>query len=178
MDERLRDRRIWIAGGLLALVFLCLMACGLLAMASAALRPDPVVGVVPQLQPPAGQEEVTPPQVYYGPWGMGRPTGTGLLGFLFGSIGLLLKLLFLGLFLLLLIGLARHLFWGSRHWHPRTWGPHQRGKPPTDEEWKGRPHAWGPWAWHGYGGRWEAEGKPDSDEGETDTANPAYGGIE
>ncbi len=178
MDERFRGKGIWIVGGILALVFLCLVVCGLGAMVTTALRPGPAYQAVPQVQPPAGQEGVAPPTAHYGPWDAGRHSSVGPFGFLLGGIGLLFKLLFLGLFLLLLIGLIMRLFWGPRYWRHRLWGPPHRGKPPTGEEWKGKPQGWGPWAWHGHCAPWDREDEPTSQEGEPDTASPAYGGTE
>jgi hypothetical protein len=178
MDERFRGKGIWIVGGVFALVFLCLVLCGLGAMVTTALRPGPVYEIMPQVQPPTGQEGVVPPPAYYGPGSVGRHTGFGPFGFILGGIGLLFKLLFLGLLLLLLVGLIRRLFWGPRHWHHRPWGPYHPGKPPAAEEWRRKPHAWGPWAWHGCGAPWDEEAEPTSQEGDVDAADPAYGATD
>jgi hypothetical protein len=138
---------MWIGLGFLAIVFLCVMLCALGAFVTMAVRPGPTY-----VQPlPEGGEAGGAPVVQYGPLGYGYHGGAGLLGIAGYGIGLLFKLLFFGLLLLLGLGLIKRLFWGRPHY----WGRHRYepypGKPPTaDTRWKSRgrhPH-WGPWAWH------------------------------
>jgi hypothetical protein len=161
MDERFRGKGIWVAAGGLAIIFLCLMLCGLGAMGTMFLRQGPEYAVVPQGQPPVAEEGAVQPPVYYGPVA-GRHVGVGPFGFIGAAIGMLFKLLFFGVLVLLLFGLVRRLFWGPRYWHHR-----HPGKPP-----RGKPYpGWGPWAWHCYGEAAEDEGEPDEPE-------PAYGGTE
>jgi hypothetical protein len=168
MDEHYRGKRIWIGAGALAIILLCVMVCGLGAMAMVAGRSGPVYGV----QPPTGEGSAVPPQATYGhgPLGMGRYGGFGPFGIIFFGIGLLFKLLFFGLILLVLLGVARRLFWGHG-----PWGAHYWGRPPAGKEWKGRPHApWGPWAWHCHGGPWEQEAEPSGEKDEPDAAGMAF----
>jgi hypothetical protein len=167
MDERFRGNRLWIGLGALAIIFLCVALCGFGAMASMFMRSDIGYAPAPYVQPPAGEEGVVPPPTYYqdhSPLGMGRYGNTGLFGFVSGAIGLLFRLVFFGLLLLLLLGLVKRLFWGPRH----HWACYP-GRPPKGKEWKGRPHpGWGPWAWHGHGAPWEAEDEVGTQEGEPD----------
>ena len=169
MDERFRGKGIWVAAGGLAIIFLCLMLCGLGAMGTMFMRQG--VQAVPQIQAPAGEEGAVPPPVYYGP---GYHAGVGPFGFIGAGISLLFKLLFFGLLLVLFIGLIRRVFWGPRYWHHAHWG-----KPPQGKEWKGKPYpGWGPWAHHWH--RWygEEQEEPASTEGEPDEPDPAYRGAE
>jgi hypothetical protein len=156
MDERFRGKGLWIGLGALAIVFMCVMLCGFGAMASFTMGRGPVY-----VQPPAGEEGVAPPPAYYGsgPWGMARHGGFNPFAFIF-------KMAFLGLFLLLLIGLLKRIFWGPRYWGPRHWHPPYRGKPPEGEAWKGKPHGmWGPWAHHWCAEHWGPGGEPADEEG-------------
>jgi hypothetical protein len=167
MDERFRGKGLSIGLGALAIVFLCLMMCGFVTRV---VVPPAQVYV----QPPAGDEGLAPPPPYYGygPTSTGRHGSAGPFGFIFGLIGGLFKLAFMGLFLLLLLGLVTRVFFGSRHWGPPPWG-----RPPNGKQWKGRHHGrWGPWAWHCHGKFWEPEGEPTGEEDESDSAEFAYGG--
>jgi hypothetical protein len=153
MDERFGRKRLWIGLGALGLVFLCLVACGLLTLVG--LVPRPAV-LVPQpgtaLGQPQGSEDgaVPPAQVYdYGRPAVGWFPGGGLLGLLAYGISLLFKLAFWGLLLMLLLGLVRRLFWGPRHWC----------RPGAHEHWKQHPHA-GWWDRHPHGAH--SRGKPDA----------------
>jgi hypothetical protein len=173
MDERLGRKKVWIAGGGLAILFLCVLACGLMFMAFAVTHAGSAYGVVPYVQPPAGEEsgEAAPPIQYgYGPFGMGRHSGFGPMGFLSFGIGLVFKLLLFGLLFLLLLGLIKRIAWGHLAWHHMY-----RYGPPKGKEGEGKPQAaWGPWAWHRHRAHWgpppwwgpapEAAGE----EGETD----------
>jgi hypothetical protein len=175
MDERFKGKKTWIGLGALGIIFLCVMLCGFGAMVTLFMRSAPVHGTVPQVQSPPGEEGAAPPPTYnYGPgsMGMGRHAGWGPLGFLGFGIGLIFRLLFFGLILLLLLGLVKRLFFGHRHW---AWAHH--GKPPRGEEWKGRPHPrWGPWAWHFHGAPWETEAEGPGEEDEPDEAESEYAG--
>jgi hypothetical protein len=165
MDEYFVKRKGWIGLVALAIVFLCVMMCGLSALAMLTTRSGPVYGVVPQVQAPTGEEGAAPPAAYYhaGPLGLGRHGAFSPFGFLF-------KLLFGGLILILLFGLVLRLFWGPRHWVQQP-----RGKPPKG--WKGRPHGmWGPWAWHHHGGPCGPEVAPAGDESEPDATASEYSG--
>jgi hypothetical protein len=144
MDERFRGKGIWVGLGALAIVFLCLTLCGLVSML-----------VVPRgmvyAPPPSGQEGAAPPPTTYGygPVGMGHYGGGGPLAFLFYGIGAIFRLAFLGLLLLLLLGLVKRVLWGHRHW-----GQAYRCRPAEGEEGEGKPYpGWGPWAWHHHGKR-------------------------
>jgi hypothetical protein len=172
MDEKFRGKGIWVIVGILGIVFLCLMLCGLGAMVTTFTRSEAVY-----IQPPVDEGGAVPPQVYQAPLGIGRDAGHGLFGLLAAGIGLLFKMVFLGLLLLLLFGLVKRLLWGPRHWHPRHWGPHYGGKPPEGKAWKGQPHAWGPWAWH-HGQPWQTEDEPADKEEEPEDPDLAYGGAE
>jgi hypothetical protein len=167
MDERFRGKGLWVGLGLLAVIFLCLMLCGLGALSMFTTRSGPVY-----VQPPAGEEGAVPPSTYpgHGVLGMGRYDGWQPFGILGFGISMLFKLLFFGLLLLLFVGLIRRIFWGHR-W----WGPPRGHKPPQGKEWKGRPHAWGPWAWHWHGEYGPAEDDLANEEGAPDTPNPAPG---
>lgn len=138
MDRRFGRRGKWFALGLLALVFLCIVACiGTAAML--ALRPAGI-----WMQPPAGEGGVVPRAVYH--------PAHGIWAFLRFGAGLL----FLGLFVLLILKLVRRLFWGS--WHavsPYGYGPWwgapqgapegEAGGSETGAGW--RPPAWKRRAW-------------------------------
>jgi hypothetical protein len=163
MDERFRGRGLWIGLGAVALIFLCLLMMA--GAAGAVLAPSRAAPVV--VQPPAaGEGAVQPPAVYYGP---------GLLGGLGYGIGVLFKLAFLGLLLLLVLGLVRRLFWGPRHW----WA-HYCAPVPSGEGWQGQPggaqpqahrhwfHRWGPPPWCGCAHEGAA--------GETGEASAGYSG--
>jgi hypothetical protein len=178
MDERFRGKGIWIGLAALALIFLCVMLVGFAAVATLAPRLGPAYGVVPQVQPPAGGggEAVPAPYSGYAPirgyWGP-----FGLVGW---GIGLIFKLLFFGLLLLLLFRLVRHLFWGPRHWGYRSWGPPWGGQPPEGKEGEGAPQAArGPWAWHHHPKHWSGRWGPPpwwgSEPGESAGAGEAGG---
>ena len=172
MDERFRGKRIWVIAAIVGIVFLCLMLCGLGAMVTTFTRSEVVY-----MQPPVDEGGAVPPQVYQGPLGMGRYVGHGPFGLLASGVGLLFKMVFLGLLLLLLFGLAKRLIWGPRHWHPRHWGPRYADMPLKGKAWKGPPHAWGPWAWH-HDKPWEAEDEPADEEDQPEDPDLAYGGAE
>jgi hypothetical protein len=189
MDERFRDKRIWAIAGVVGIIFLCLMLCGMGAMATMFMRSSTGFATVPQIPALPAEGAAAPPQVYHGPGGAGPFGGGGLFGFLTFGIGMLFKLLFLGLILLLVVGLVRRLFWGPRYWGPhRRWaryhGPHKPGagppghRPPGGKEWKDKAHAWGPWAWHWCGEPWEEGDEPTGEEGEPDESEPTYEGAE
>jgi hypothetical protein len=177
MDERFRDRRIWAIAGVAGVIFLCLMLCGMGALATMFMRPGTGLATVPQVPVPPAEAGAVP-QVYYG------PAGGGLFGFLAFGLGMFFKLAFLGLILLLAFGLVRRILWGPRHWGPhRRWahyyGPHKhRHGPPGGKEWKGRAHPWGPWAAHWCGEPWEEGAEPGSEEDEPGEAEPTYEGTE
>lgn len=194
MDEKFRRNRHWFGLGALLIIFLCVALCGLGAMATMFTRSAPGYGAMPYVQPPAGEEGapsvdgVAPPPTYYGhgPLGMGRAGHTGPFGFLFGAVGFLLKLAFLGLLMLLLLGLAKWLFWGGRHWGHGHWGP----PCPPGKPWKGKKGEgeseddaeWGPQAWRrhfkhwGPPPWWGPEAEQAGQEDEPDTAESDYTG--
>ena len=169
MEPRFGRKRLWIGLGALGLVFLCLVACGLLTLVGLVPRPT-ALGPQPgtAFEQPQGSEDgaVPPAQAY----GYGRPAvgwfpGGGLLGLMAYGISFLFKLAFWGLLLMLLLGLVRRLFWGPRHWC----------RPGSHEHWKEHPHAgWRDWHPHGA----HARGKPDVEgEGDEPTApNAEYSG--
>jgi hypothetical protein len=164
MDEQFRKSKLWVGLAAAAILFLCVALCGLGAMVTMGARSSTVY-----LQPPAGQEGAAPPQVYHsnpGPWGLGGSAGTGLLGFIFGAVGFLFRIAFLGLILLLLFGLVRRLFWGPRH----GWA-HFGPRPPCGPKGWDKSHPWhGPWAWHGQGPTRETGDEPgETTEPDTET---------
>ena len=165
MDERFRSSRLWIILGALGILFLCLMLCGLVTMAFGVMRSGPVYGTIPQAP---GAEGPAPPQLYYGP-GAGGP-----LGFVAQGVGTLIRLAFLGLLVLLFIGLIRRLFWGPRHCRFGSWG-----RPPEGQEWKGNTHpGWGPWGRHWHGEPPEQRDQPASPEDEPEDPDLAFHGAE
>jgi hypothetical protein len=159
MDERYRNKGVWIAvAAVAAIIFLCVTLCFLGALGTAFMRSGAVVA--PQIQLPAGGEGVVPPQVYHGPWGGGR-SGMGLLGlFGFGAV------LLFGL--LLVLGIGR-LVLGPRHCAPPHGGPH-----PMGTKWKDHFHAWGPRAWHTHGKEWREGGEPTESQDPMDDQDLAY----
>lgn len=166
MDERFQGRRIWIIFGALGILFLCLALCGLVTMASVAVRSGPVYGIVPQAPAAPGAEGAVPPQVYYGPWSAGGP-----LGFVAQAVGLSFKLMFVGLLVLLFIGLIRRLLWGPRHCPPHYWS-----RPPEGTSWEGKAHpGWGPWARHWHGRPPQNRSEPPGSADHSEDAGPAYG---
>ena len=173
MDKRFGGQRGWIALGVAAIVFLCVMMCAGGALLTMLMHSSPAYP--PQVQAPAGEDGAAPPASYYdGPLGRGRHGGWGPLGIIGAGIGLLFKLLFFGLILLLVFGLVKRLFWGHRHW-----GPHYRGKPPEGKEWTDKPHGWwGPWAWHCHGKPWERYEEEGGEQGEPDGSEPEFAGAE
>lgn len=177
MDEHLRKNKHWIGLGALVIIFLCVALCGLGAMATLFFRGGPTAGAVPYVQPPAGEVAQAAPPVVYGhsPMGIGWSSPLGFIG---GAIGLLFRLAFFGLLLLLLIGLVKRLFWGPR-WGSHHWAAHHPGMPPRGKPWKGAPHSqWGPpWAWRCAPQPGEAEpaAGSESDEPEEPDAT-AYNG--
>jgi hypothetical protein len=179
MDERFRDRRIWAIAGVAGIIFLCLMLCGMGAMATMFLRPGTGMVTVPQVPAAPAEGAVVAPPVIYG------PAGGGLFGFLAFGIGMFFKLLFFGLILLLVVGLVRRLFWGPHYgWGAhRRWahyhGLHKHGHgPPVGKEWKDRAHTWGPWAAYWCGEPWQEGDEPSGEEGEPGEAEPTHGGAE
>jgi hypothetical protein len=177
--ERLRGRGHWLGLGALAIVFLCIMLCGLGTFGMLVMRSSPAHGTLPHAQPPAGEDGAAPPSGYYayGPLGHGRHTSWGPLGILAFGIGLIFKLLFLGLVLVLLLGMVKRLFWGRRHPCPPHWG-----KPAEDERSEGTSDTgWGPFAWHHrrHWGPPPAQGpepSPTAEEGEADASESEYTG--
>jgi hypothetical protein len=166
MDDRFRGKRVWILFGALGILFACLMLCGLATMAFSVMRSGPVYGVMPQAP---GSDGVAPPQVYYSPWGVGGP-----IGFLARGAGFFLKLTFVGLFVLLFLGLIRRIFWSRHHCPPGYWG-----KPPEGRDWEGKAHpGWGPWARHWHGEAPGNRGEPASPEDEPEDPDLAYRGAE
>lgn len=162
MDERYRKWVIWVGLGALAILFLCVMLCGLGAMAMLVTDRSLVY-----VQPPTGEDGAPPPLPYYGhgPVAMGRTA-------VFGGIGVIFRLLIFGMLLLLLFGLVKRIFWGHRYWR----GPHWGG-PPPGQDWKGKGHpGWGPWAWHGHWRCWEPGAEQAPEEDEPGSAGPAYAG--
>jgi hypothetical protein len=179
MDERFRGKGIWIGLGALALLFLCVMLAGFAVMAVFAPRLGPAYVVAPQAQPPAGGEGAAVPVPAYGYAPMGWYAGWGPFGIIGFGIGLVFKLFFFGLVLLLLFRLVRRILWGPRHWGYRYWGPYGGGKPPEGKEGEGAPHAAsGPWAWHHPHRHWGPPPwwGPEPKAGEADTAESEYTG--
>lgn len=177
MDEHLRKNKHWVGLGALAIIFLCLALCGMGAMASMFFRGGADYGPAPYVQAPAGEEGVAPPPASYGHGRMHMTPG-GPFSFVGGAIGLLFRLAFFGLLLLLMIGLVKRLFWGPR-WGARHWAAHHRGMPPKGKPWKGKPHGhWGPpWMWPCDGPPDEADASSEPDDAEgTDQEEFVYNG--
>jgi hypothetical protein len=173
MDERFKGKGVWVAAGLLAVVFLCLMLCGLGAMVTSLFGSGRAYGPVPQASAPSGGEGAIAPQAYYGPLGVAHPFGMASFG-----LGMLFRMLFFGLILVLLIGLIRRLFWGPRHWYPGYHRPYYPGKPPKGEPGEGHPHpGWGPWArhWHEH---WSEGRDPIGEESQPGDPDLAQEGTE
>ena len=152
MDKHFRGKGLWIGIAALGIVFLCLLVFGAMAMMFT-VRSGPVY-----VQPPTGAEGAVPPTQYYGhgPLGMGGHRGVGLFGIIGAGIGLIFKLLFFGLLLLLGLGLVKRFFWGRHHWAYRHWGPPcPPGTTPKGKAGEDDPHAgWGPPPWHRHGKHW------------------------
>ena len=162
MDERFRGKGMWIGLGALALVFLCVMMCGLAVMAMMGLSTG-----ADYIVPPAGEEGAAPPPAAYGygPLARGGAIAHGPFGFLFTVLGGLFKLAVLCLLLLVGIKLVMRLFWGHGYCGPRHWG-----KRPKGEE-----GDWGPpWhAWHRHRRQWGPGWQPPGeDEAAEDYGTP------
>lgn len=147
MDKRFgRKGMLWIALGLVALLFLCLVVACLGAATVFAPRQGGV-----WMQPPAGEQGAVPPAQFYplhGTWGPLGVVGAGL--------HLLLKLFLFGLLVLLVVRLVGWLFWGRwRACPPHGYGP-WKGAPqgaPGDEA--GEPgSAWRRHPWHHHHRHW------------------------
>jgi len=171
MDERFRGKGLWVGLGAMAIVFLCMMLCGMGAMFAG---PRSQVYV----QPPTAEESGAPPPLPAfhgrGPTSLGRYGAVGPLGFIFGAIGALFKLAFMGLLLLLGLGLVVRIF----RWH-RCWGPPPGWKPPEGKESEGKSYAaWGPRAWHHHHKHWGPppwwDAEPEADA-ESDEPGEQYG---
>jgi hypothetical protein len=180
MDERFYGNKRWIGLGALAIIFLCVMLCALGALGTMFMRSAPAYAPAPYVQPEV-EEGAAPPATYYdghGPLGMGTHGRTGFFGVIGAGIGMLFKLAFFGLLLLLLLGLVKRIFWGPRYWGHRHWGP-PGGKPPTGkdwEEWKRKHRAWGPWAWHCHGAPPAAEAEAATTKDDPDVSESEYTG--
>lgn len=133
MDRRFGRKGMWFALGLLALVFLCIVAC---IGAAALLAPRPA-GT--WMQPPAGEGGAMPPVVYH--------PAHGLWALLRFGVGLL----FLGLLALLILKLVRRLVWGP--WHAVSpygyapWKSAPQGTAGGEAEGSETGVGWGPPAW-------------------------------
>jgi hypothetical protein len=160
MDKHFGRKGMWFALGALALVFMCILLCG---AAATVFAPRGGGGWV---QAPAVEDGAVPPAVVYHGHG-----GWGPLGILGAGLGLLFKLAFFGLLIVLLLRLVRRLFWGGWHTCPPPWyGPWQGasqgasggegeapapgagwGPPPWKHHaWRHhRHHRWGPPPWWG-----------------------------
>jgi hypothetical protein len=159
MNEQFRRNKLWLGLAVAAILFLCVMLCGLGALVTMGARSSTVY-----LPPPTGGEGSAPPPLYQSspsPWGLAGGANTGPFSFLFGAVGFLFKVAFLGLGLLLFLGLVKRLFWGPRH----GWA-HVGPRPPHGSTGSGQTHArHGPWAWHACGGGSEAEDEPSDETG-------------
>jgi hypothetical protein len=142
MDRHFGRRGMWLALGVLALVFLCTMTC----IGAAALLSPRGGGV--WVQAPAGEGSAMPPAVYYPGHGIWTSLGAG--------VGLLFKLLFFGLLILLLLKLVGRLFWCRWHAVPPygygPWGSTPQGAPEggaegSDPGTGGEPPAWARPVW-------------------------------
>ena len=186
MDEKFRRNKHWFGLGALLIIFLCVALCGLGAMATMFTRSAPGYGAVPYVQPPAAEEGAAPPATYYGHGPLGHHGGGGLFGIIGAGIGLIFKLAFFGLLLLLLLGVVKRIFWGHHFGRYAHWGPPSPpGKPWPGKKGEGesRDYAqWGPHAWHRHFKHWgpppwwgpEAEAARQEDE--PDTAESEYTG--
>jgi hypothetical protein len=175
MDERFRDKRLWIGLGGLAIIFLCIAMCGLAPMAMFTLRQVPAYAPLPYTQPPAAEDGAVSPPAYYGysPFGGGRHAG-------FSPLGFIASLFLAGLFALLLLGLLKRVLWGGWCGGPhRRRGFHHWHRPvaPEDKEWRGGAHAaWGPpWGWHGPGQDAEAGTDQPDEPAHQDDETPYTG---
>jgi hypothetical protein len=90
------------------------------------------------------------------------------------GVGLFFKLAFLGLFVLLFIGLVRRLLWGPLHCGPGHWS-----RPRESQDWKRKAHpGWEAWARHWHGEPPEDRGEPATPEDEPEDPDLAYRGAE
>lgn len=168
MDERFRGKGLWFGLGAVALIFLCLLL--ITGAAIAVLVPSRVAPVY--VQPPAaGEGAMQPPVMYHSP---------GLLGGLAFGLKMLLGLGFLGLFMILLFGMVRRLFWGLGYCASVPSGQGRQGQPGGGAQphthWRRHwHHAWGPPPWWGPApGHTAGEGEaPGTSEAE---AAPGYSG--
>jgi hypothetical protein len=174
MDERFRGKVHWVALGVAAIVFLCVMLCALGVFSMLLIRSDAVY-----VQPSTGEEGAAPP-ASYGPFQAGHYAHWEPFGIIGAGLSLAFKLLLFGLLLLLFFGLFKRLLWGHRYWCPPYWS-----KPPKGQEGEGKPgSAWGPWTWHHHHHRphwgpppgWAPRSEPVGDESEPDSQESTYTG--
>jgi len=176
MDEGFEKNKRWIGLGALAIIFLCVGLCMFGAMATMMFRSVPAYAPAPYTQAPAVEEGAVPPPLPYqghGPLGMGRGGHRGgPVGLLFGFVGGLFKLGFLGLLMLLFLGLVKRIFWGGR-----CFAPHPPGKAWKHKAWKHKQHGWGPpWTWHEHGPPCGPEGEPADEAEAPKSADAEYEG--
>ena len=174
MDERFKRKPLFIGLGAMAIIFLCIVLCGFGAMVTAFAGRT----AQPPIYAPApiAEEGAAPPPASYGhntgPMGVGRHGTMGPFGFILGGIGMIFKLAFSGLLLLLLLGLVKRILWGPSHW-----GHHHRHWPPKGKVWKhGPPPRWGPWAWHCHAEREDAANQPAGEEDKAESDDFVYNG--
>jgi hypothetical protein len=133
MDSHFGRKGMWFALGVMALAFLCIVAC----LGAAAIFAPRGGGV--WVQAPVGEGGAAPPTAFYPAHGIGA--------FLRLGVGLL----FLGLLVLLAMKLVRWFFW--RPWHAvspygyRPWRCTPQGTPQGEAEGSGPDVGWGPPAW-------------------------------
>jgi hypothetical protein len=178
---------MWFVLGVLALVFLCILACG----AAAAVFAPRSGGVWVQAPSGAadGQAGAVPPATAYHTYGAWGP-----LGIVGAGLGLLFKLFLFGLLALLLLGLVRRVLWGHRRMCPPYWygawrtapqgGPQGEGEAPDAGAGWGPPpwkrhawryhhhHPWGPPPWWGPQPPQPPEQAPERGTGEGEPGAP------
>jgi hypothetical protein len=179
MDERFRDKRLWVGLGALAILFFCVAMCGLSSMATFLMRDGISQPPAVYPQPPAADTDIAPqpPTHGYAPYGAWRPAGSGFLGTLF-------RLMLFGVMLLVAIGLLKRVFWGRHycgyhHWgrHARMPHPPHRPKPPSGVDCRCGPHRkWGPWPWAAPGEAGSQEPGTTSSAEETESGETTYTG--
>jgi hypothetical protein len=129
MDKYVRHRGVWIAVLALAAVGMCIL---LAAFAGAASLGSGRL----HMQPSVGQEGGVPLVPPYGPFGVLRPPGAGLVRFVFLGGGLVVSLLVVALVVALLAGFARRVWRAGPPYPPP---PGRRGA------WHGHRHSHHPW---------------------------------
>lgn len=183
MDKYFGRKGMWIVLGVLALLFLCIVAG---CLGTATLFAPRQGGV--WMQAPASEDGAAPPMAFYPAHGRWGP-----LGIVGAGLGLVFKLLFFGLLVLLLLKLVGRVIFGHCHPYRGYWygpwrtapqgGPEGEAAPEADaawgpspwrrHAWRHHPHRWGPPPW--WGPRPQARPAPEAGAGEEASDRPDSG---